>query len=213
MKVQLLLGFFIVVVTSSPGDRHYCGRVLSETLNYLCEQEYLVKRSLSVYNRPQSFGNNGQFSFKRPVPSSRIQTTGKELDYSSSSYNGLQGFGNNGEFTLKSFVPSSRMQNYGYLSPSNNALQAYGNNGEFTLKTSVPRSRIQTSGKGHFMKNSMQNPLGLEGYGNSMVSQESWPWFGQQNALSLNSARGKRQGIADECCLKACSIDELLSYC
>ncbi|KAG6456846.1 hypothetical protein O3G_MSEX009991 [Manduca sexta] len=36
-------------------------------------------------------------------------------------------------------------------------------------------------------------------------------WWPAQRARALG--RGKRDGIADECCVKPCSIEELLSYC
>ncbi|KOB65058.1 Bombyxin A1-like protein [Operophtera brumata] len=44
----------------------------------------------------------------------------------------------------------------------------------------------------------------LDGFG--------WPWLRQHRARALASVRGKR-GVADECCDKACTLNELLSYC
>ncbi|KPJ01447.1 Bombyxin C-1 [Papilio xuthus] len=41
----------------------------------------------------------------------------------------------------------------------------------------------------------------------------SWPWLSVEKARSMGLAsRGKRY-VVDECCFKACSIDELMSYC
>ncbi|CAH2045775.1 unnamed protein product, partial [Iphiclides podalirius] len=42
-----------------------------------------------------------------------------------------------------------------------------------------------------------------------------WPWLSAEKARSLGlPSRGKRYvGVVDECCFKACSIDELMSYC
>lgn len=94
MKVQLFLGLLIILVSYSAGDVHLCGRILSETVNAVCEK-YSVKRSM----------------------------------------------------------------------PYNSGLEQY------------------------------------------------WLWLRQHNALALASSRGKRDGIANECCLKSCSMDELLSYC
>nr|QDK59898.1 insulin-like peptide 1 [Cydia pomonella] len=39
----------------------------------------------------------------------------------------------------------------------------------------------------------------------------SSPWLPASAALSL--MRGKRQGIATECCDKPCTIDEMMTYC
>ncbi|XP_061719431.1 bombyxin A-2 homolog [Cydia pomonella] len=36
-------------------------------------------------------------------------------------------------------------------------------------------------------------------------------WLEPESALRLG--RGKRDGIVEECCNKACSVDELLAYC
>ncbi|XP_063365819.1 bombyxin A-3 homolog [Cydia amplana] len=36
-------------------------------------------------------------------------------------------------------------------------------------------------------------------------------WLVPERALRLG--RGKRDGIVEECCNKACSVDELLAYC
>ncbi|XP_026765225.1 bombyxin A-1 homolog [Galleria mellonella] len=46
--------------------------------------------------------------------------------------------------------------------------------------------------------------------------QESldWPWLAPHKARMGLPSRGKRyQGIVSECCDKACSINELLTYC
>ncbi|CAG4931478.1 unnamed protein product [Parnassius apollo] len=42
-----------------------------------------------------------------------------------------------------------------------------------------------------------------------------WPWLSPEKARSMGlPSRGKRYvGVVDECCFKACSVDELLSYC
>ncbi|GBP81825.1 Bombyxin B-1 homolog [Eumeta japonica] len=40
----------------------------------------------------------------------------------------------------------------------------------------------------------------------------AWPWGGRRAALSARWARHKR-GLVDECCLKSCTVDEILSYC
>lgn len=37
------------------------------------------------------------------------------------------------------------------------------------------------------------------------------PWIARYKAKSME--RGKRQGVATECCDKPCAISELLSYC
>lgn len=39
-----------------------------------------------------------------------------------------------------------------------------------------------------------------------------WQWLGHHKARAMASARGKR-GVADECCEKPCTVDELLTYC
>nr|P33719.1 RecName: Full=Bombyxin A-2 homolog; Contains: RecName: Full=Bombyxin A-2 homolog B chain; Contains: RecName: Full=Bombyxin A-2 homolog A chain; Flags: Precursor [Samia cynthia]BAA03021.1 Samia bombyxin homolog A-2 [Samia ricini] len=44
-----------------------------------------------------------------------------------------------------------------------------------------------------------------EGYG--------WKWLERQRARQLDEARGKRQGIVEECCNKPCTENELLGYC
>lgn len=38
-----------------------------------------------------------------------------------------------------------------------------------------------------------------------------WPWITPHRAHNLD--RGKRNGVASECCEKPCTVDELLSYC
>ncbi|XP_049866544.1 bombyxin A-3 homolog [Pectinophora gossypiella] len=45
---------------------------------------------------------------------------------------------------------------------------------------------------------------------NALVPHAGWMWMPPQRARAL--ARGKRQ-IASECCDKACTEDELLTYC
>ncbi|XP_072930250.1 insulin-related peptide 4-like [Epargyreus clarus] len=40
----------------------------------------------------------------------------------------------------------------------------------------------------------------------------AWPWMRPSHAKALAGSRGKRP-VATECCLKSCSIGELLSYC
>ncbi|XP_011552650.3 bombyxin B-1 homolog [Plutella xylostella] len=40
-----------------------------------------------------------------------------------------------------------------------------------------------------------------------------WPWMSKHRAQALEMpSRGKRH-VVDECCLKPCTIDELLTYC
>ncbi|GBP81824.1 Bombyxin C-1 [Eumeta japonica] len=41
---------------------------------------------------------------------------------------------------------------------------------------------------------------------------DDWPWGGRRAALGARWARHKR-GLVDECCLKPCTMDEILSYC
>ncbi|CAG9791746.1 unnamed protein product [Diatraea saccharalis] len=52
-------------------------------------------------------------------------------------------------------------------------------------------------------------------YNSQQDFQLEWPWMSPQKAKSfVYSSRGKRiPGVVDECCEKACSIAELLSYC
>ncbi|CAH2258648.1 bombyxin A-1 homolog [Pararge aegeria] len=38
-----------------------------------------------------------------------------------------------------------------------------------------------------------------------------WPWIPSHTAHSLN--RIKRQNVVSECCLKPCTVNELLTYC
>lgn len=37
-------------------------------------------------------------------------------------------------------------------------------------------------------------------------------WMPEDSARALGGVRGKR-GLADECCYKPCTMDELLTYC
>nr|P33720.1 RecName: Full=Bombyxin A-3 homolog; Contains: RecName: Full=Bombyxin A-3 homolog B chain; Contains: RecName: Full=Bombyxin A-3 homolog A chain; Flags: Precursor [Samia cynthia]BAA03023.1 Samia bombyxin homolog A-3 [Samia ricini] len=57
----------------------------------------------------------------------------------------------------------------------------------------------------YLMKRTPYTSSESEGYG--------WRWLAPQRARQLAGARGKRQGIAEECCNKPCTEDELLGYC
>ncbi|XP_063625537.1 bombyxin A-3 homolog [Cydia splendana] len=46
---------------------------------------------------------------------------------------------------------------------------------------------------------------------NSIVPSYAAYWLEPASALRLG--RGKRDGIVEECCNKACSVDELVAYC
>ncbi|XP_072947754.1 bombyxin A-3 homolog [Epargyreus clarus] len=47
---------------------------------------------------------------------------------------------------------------------------------------------------------------------NAVSYESSWPWMRSSHAKALGGSRGKRL-VASECCMKPCSIGELLSYC
>ncbi|XP_045494308.1 bombyxin G-1-like [Colias croceus] len=42
---------------------------------------------------------------------------------------------------------------------------------------------------------------------------DSYMWSGRRGALSADWSRYKRDGLADECCLKPCTTDVILNYC
>ncbi|XP_031770062.1 bombyxin A-3 homolog [Galleria mellonella] len=49
---------------------------------------------------------------------------------------------------------------------------------------------------------------------NSIPNEEySWSIPAFPKFRALEGVRGKRQGVATECCEKACTLSELLSYC
>ncbi|CAK1551541.1 unnamed protein product [Leptosia nina] len=59
------------------------------------------------------------------------------------------------------------------------------------------------------MYNSILTP-----YYKEQDTQLGWPWMPSHKARSMGlPSRGKRQFVVNECCDKACSINELLSYC
>ncbi|XP_059056877.1 bombyxin A-1 homolog [Achroia grisella] len=53
---------------------------------------------------------------------------------------------------------------------------------------------------------------GFEGLSND-IDMHDWPWLTLPKIRALDGIRGKRQGVASECCLKPCTLPELLSYC
>ncbi|XP_045492251.1 bombyxin A-1 homolog isoform X2 [Colias croceus] len=54
----------------------------------------------------------------------------------------------------------------------------------------------------------------LSPYYKERDNQLGWPWMTSQRARSMTlPSRGKREHIVNECCYKACSINELMSYC
>lgn len=53
----------------------------------------------------------------------------------------------------------------------------------------------------------------LAPYYNDQDNEADWPWIAPAKAMSLELPnRGKRL-VVSECCEKACSIQELYSYC
>ncbi|XP_031765089.2 bombyxin A-1 homolog [Galleria mellonella] len=50
-----------------------------------------------------------------------------------------------------------------------------------------------------------------DGFSNDI--ENDWSWLGLPKIRALDGVRGKRQGVASECCLKPCSISELMTYC
>ncbi|XP_059058041.1 bombyxin B-2 homolog [Achroia grisella] len=50
---------------------------------------------------------------------------------------------------------------------------------------------------------------------NSIPDYEMYSWSlpALPKFKALESVRGKRQGVATECCEKACTLSELLNYC
>ncbi|KAJ8733606.1 hypothetical protein PYW07_014157 [Mythimna separata] len=44
------------------------------------------------------------------------------------------------------------------------------------------------------------------------VKRDAGWWLPQRSVRAMNTVRGKR-GLADECCLKPCTIDEMMTYC
>ncbi|XP_038220075.1 bombyxin G-1 [Zerene cesonia] len=42
---------------------------------------------------------------------------------------------------------------------------------------------------------------------------DGYMWSGRRGALSADWSRYKRDGLADECCLKPCTTDVILNYC
>ncbi|CAH4028593.1 unnamed protein product [Pieris brassicae] len=44
---------------------------------------------------------------------------------------------------------------------------------------------------------------------NSIPNAENWPWIPQNEAKGI---RNKRR-IIEECCIKSCTVDELMEYC
>ncbi|XP_050667706.1 insulin-related peptide 2 [Leptidea sinapis] len=40
-----------------------------------------------------------------------------------------------------------------------------------------------------------------------------WIWRGRQGAISADWTRYKRDGLADECCLRPCTTEVILKYC
>ncbi|XP_068619277.1 bombyxin A-7-like [Battus philenor] len=61
--------------------------------------------------------------------------------------------------------------------------------------------------------NSVYNAISSPFY--KEVEVPYWPWISTEKSRSMGlPARGKRYvGVVDECCFKACSTDELMSYC
>ncbi|OWR42608.1 Samia bombyxin protein A-3 [Danaus plexippus plexippus] len=57
------------------------------------------------------------------------------------------------------------------------------------------------------MFNSLLTP-----YNKDQENQLGWPWIPPQKARGMGMSRGKRF-VVSECCDKACSISELMSYC
>nr|C0HKS5.1 RecName: Full=Insulin-related peptide 4; Short=IRP-4; Contains: RecName: Full=DAGWWLTRGAARSLGGVR-amide; Flags: Precursor [Agrotis ipsilon] len=49
-------------------------------------------------------------------------------------------------------------------------------------------------------------------WGPNSVKRDAGWWLTRGAARSLGGVRGKR-GLATECCDKACTVEELLSYC
>ncbi|GBP40578.1 Bombyxin A-2 homolog [Eumeta japonica] len=59
----------------------------------------------------------------------------------------------------------------------------------------------------NFLSNALAPP-----YSEDLDNELPWPWMSRQHARGL-SARSKRQFVVNECCDKACTLGELMSYC
>lgn len=60
-------------------------------------------------------------------------------------------------------------------------------------------------------KRDRPHPLNHFGFSYDDEKTYDLPWLARYKAKSMQ--RGKRQGVAAECCDKPCAIGELLSYC
>ncbi|XP_045509281.1 uncharacterized protein LOC123704831 [Colias croceus] len=73
-----------------------------------------------------------------------------------------------------------------------------------------PWLEMEVSHKGPWLANKVDKHVGIVGPWLEMEVSHKGPWLRPHEART--ASRGKRQ-IVMECCLKACSEDELLSYC
>lgn len=88
----------------------------------------------------------------------------------------------------------------------------YGQDSKFYCGRNVPKALDLLCPNGPvLMKRDRPYPFNHFGYSYDDEIAYDLPWIARYKAKSME--RGKRQGVATECCDKPCAISELLSYC
>ncbi|KAJ8712589.1 hypothetical protein PYW07_005431 [Mythimna separata] len=81
----------------------------------------------------------------------------------------------------------------------------------FALMLACAACYASQDGTNFYCGRHLSRTLAMLCWGAESKRDAGW-WMPPQSARALGGVRGKR-GPVDECCMKPCSIDELLTYC